>query len=92
VISWDELISKGYESESEDKELAARLAWMEFEEVKKAMDAKDPNIARVIVLKEMHGYEVSEIAKKLQLTERQVYYCIQQAKQIGKQYKSGNNG
>ena len=87
IISWDELIENGYEEQTEDKELAARLAWMEFEKVKEWMDAKDPNIARAIVLKEMQGYEVSEIAQKLGITERQVYYCLQQAKTIGKKYK-----
>lgn len=92
VISWDSLIEGGYEPESEDRDLAARLAWMEFEEVKKVMDRKDPNIARAIVLKEMHGYEVSEIAGRLHLTERQVYYLLQQAKHIGKQYKEKNHG
>ena len=91
VISWDGLIESGYEPESEDRELAARLAWMEFEEVKKVMDRKDPNIARAIILKEMHGYDVSEIAAKLHLTERQVYYLLQQAKNIGKQYKEKNH-
>ena len=87
VISWDDLIETGYEEQTNDKELAARLAWIEFEKVKKWMDAKDPNIARAIVLKEMQGYEVPEIAQKLGITERQVYYYLQQAKAIGKKYK-----
>ena len=87
VISLDGLIETGYEVQIEDKELAARLAWMEFEKVKVWMDAKDPNIACAIVLKEMQGYEVSEIAGKLGISERQVYYCLQQAKAIGKKYK-----
>lgn len=87
VISWDELIANVYEEQREDRELAARLAWMEFKKVKEWMDAKDPNIARAIVLKEMYGCEVSEIAEKLEIEERQVYYCLQQAKTIGKKYK-----
>lgn len=83
IISWDEILGMG----EEDKELTARFAWMEFKAVKKIMDEKDPNIARAIVLKEMQGYEVLEIAEKLSITERQVYYCLQQAKMIGKKYK-----
>ena len=31
--------------------------------------------------------QISEIAEKLAITERQVYYCLQQAKAIGKKYK-----
>ena len=91
VISWDEMIDAGYEEQTEDRELAARLAWMEFEKVKAWMDAKDPNIARVIVLKEMQGYDATEIAQMLGITERQVYYCLQQAKQIGKQYRDSSH-
>ncbi len=86
-LSWDELVESGYEVQTEDKELAARLAWMEFEKVKEWMDAKDPNIAKAIVLKEMVGDTVSEIALKLGIKERQVYYCLEQAKAIGKKYK-----
>lgn len=86
IISWDELIENGYEERTEDRELAARLAWLEFEKAKVWMDAKDPNIAIAIYYKEMKGFEVSEIAEMLGITERQVYYCLQQAVVIGKKY------
>lgn len=92
IISWDELIDTGYEKQTDDKEMAARLAWLEFEKVKEWMDARDPNIARAIFLKEMQGYDTTEIAEKLGITERQVYYCLQQAKQIGKQYRDSIHG
>lgn len=87
IISWDGLIESGYEVPSEDKKLTAQLAWMVFEKVKEWMDEKDPNIARAIIMREMEGYKVSEIAEKLDVTERQVYYYLQQAKAIGKKYR-----
>ncbi len=89
-ISWDEIIKTGYEPVSDDKNLRAFLAWMEFESIKKMMDAKDPNIARAIILKVLYNYNVQEIAESLQITVRQVYYCLQQAKQIGMLYKRNN--
>ena len=88
IVSWDEMVEQGYEEKrAEDKGLTASFAWMEFQEIKAVMDAKDPNIARAIIMKEMQGYEVAEIAEKLCVTERQVYYLLQQAKTIGKKYK-----
>ncbi len=90
IISWDGLIETGYEPESEDREMARAEARREFEDVRKVMDKKDPNIARAIVLKEMYGYSVAEIANKLNITERQVYYLIAQAKTIGKEYAEKN--
>lgn len=86
TISLDRLSESGYEEAVEDREMTARLAWMEFERLKVWMDAKDLNIAKAIILKEMHGYKVSEIAEELGIDERQVYYCLQQAKDIGKKY------
>ena len=76
----------GWEMPHEDAGYAAKEAWAVFESVKVHMDAKDKNIAKVIVLKEMYGYDATQIASKLGLTERQVYYYLQQAKQIGKDY------
>ena len=87
IISLDRLSESGYEEAVEDRVMTAKLAWMEFEGLKKRMDAKDPNIARAIVLKEMHGYKVCEIAEELGIDERQVYYCLQQAKDIGKKHR-----
>ena len=82
-VSLDE---PGWEMPQEDAGFAAKEAWAVFEKVKAHMDAKDKNIAKVVVLKEMYGYDVTQIAAKLGLTERQVYYYLQQAKQIGKEY------
>lgn len=50
------------------------------------MERKAPDIIRVIVLKEVYGYSVTEIAEEVGITERQVYYILNQAKKIGKEY------
>ena len=90
IISWDGLIETGYEPESENKAQAALEAWMEFEEVKRLMDEKNPAIAGAVVMKEMYGFTVPEIAKKLGVSQRRVYYLIAQAKTIEKEYARKN--
>lgn len=86
-ISLDQLSENGYEEAAEDRGMDMGLVKIEFESMRKIMDAKDPNIARAVVLREMYGYKVPEIARKLEINERQVYYCLQQARDIGKKYK-----
>ncbi len=51
------------------------------------MDKKNPKFAKAIVLKEFFGFSVPEIAKKLDDSERNIYYYLIEAKKIGKQYR-----
>lgn len=51
------------------------------------MDKKNPKFAKAIVLKEFFGFSVPEIAKKLDDSERNIYYYLTEAKKIGKQYR-----
>ncbi len=59
-------------------------------EAVKAIAAQNPKFAQAIVLKEDYGLTVSEIAQKLNDTERNIYYYLEQAKRIGRQYKRDN--
>ena len=84
------MIDGGYQAGSYDMELDRAEARLEFDQIRTIMDKKDPNIAEALIMKEVYGYTVSEIARKLNVTERQVYYLISQAKDIGKQYAKKN--
>ena len=60
---------------------------MTFEKVRVEMDKKDENIAKAVILKEMHELKVKEIAEELGIEERQVYYYLKQARDIGERFK-----
>lgn len=57
----------------------------------KVIAAQNPKFAQAIVLQEYYDLSVAEIAQKLNDTERNIYYYLDQAKKIGKQYKCGND-
>lgn len=82
VISWDE----GIESESWGM---AELyeAKVQYEEIRELMIREDPLIAQVFELKEGVGMSVREIADRLGLTTRQIYYYLQKAQDIGRKYR-----
>lgn len=63
---------------------------MELEAVCKVIDAKNPLYTKAIVLKEFYDLSVAEIARRLNTTERNVYFYISEAKKIGKQYREEN--
>ena len=87
VISLDGLEQEGCEFAAEDREMRAVEARMTFEKVRVEMDKKDENIAKAVILKEMHELKVKEIAEELGIEERQVYYCLKQARDIGERFK-----
>ncbi|WP_294460107.1 sigma factor-like helix-turn-helix DNA-binding protein [uncultured Ruminobacter sp.] len=81
VISWDEGI------ESQSREIADLYeAKVQYEEIRELMIREDSLIAQVFELKEGSGMTVKEIAEKLQITSRQVYYYLNKAQDIGKKY------
>ena len=63
---------------------------MDIADAVKAIAAQNPKFAQAIVLKEYYGLSVADIAQKLKDTERNIYYYLDQAKKIGKQYKRDN--
>ena len=82
VISWYEGI------ESESQEMAELYeAKVQYDEIRQLMIREDPLIAQVFELKEGSGMTVKEIADRLVLTTRQVYYYLQKAQDIGRKYR-----
>ena len=87
VISLDGLEQEGCEFAAEDRGMRAAEARMTFEKVRVEMDKKDENIAKAVILKELRELKVKEIAKELGIEERQVYYYLKQARDIGERFK-----
>ena len=81
VISWDE----GIETQSRGM-AELQDAEMLYEEIRELMIREDPLIAEVFELKEGDGLSVKEIADRLGLTNRQVYYYLKKAMDIGQKY------
>ena len=85
VISWDEVIeNECYQEEPVLSELFE--AKRQYEELRERMVREDPLIAEVFELKEGDGLSVKEIADRLGLTNRQVYYYLKKAMGIGRKY------
>lgn len=51
------------------------------------MVQEDPLIAQVFEMKDGSGMTVKEIADRLGLTPRQIYYYLQKAQDIGRKYQ-----
>ncbi len=85
-ISWDGLIESGYEGEADNRMVEQLQAKLEYEDIRSLMDSENPIIAQVFEMKERDGYSVSEIADKLHIKPRNVYYYLSRAKAIGKKY------
>ena len=85
VISWDAVIEN--EQHREEPVLAELFeAKRQYEELRERMVREDPLIAEVFELKEGDGLSVKEIADRLGLTTRQVYYYLKKAMDIGRRY------
>ena len=87
IISWEGLIETGYEPAGGKDETENTDRKMDIEKVITFLERRVPGIVRIIVLKEVYGYSVAEIAEEVGITERRVYYYLNQAKKIGKEYK-----
>lgn len=82
VISWDEGI------ETQSREMAELYeAKVQYEEIRELMIREDPLIAQVFELKEGSGMTVKEIADRIGLSIRQIYYYLQKAQDIGRKYQ-----
>lgn len=89
-LSWDTLIESGYEEDRQEDEVAALETRMELDAVMKVIDAKNPKYTKAIVLKEYYGLTVSEIAKMMNETERNIYFYLAEVKKIGAKFKRDN--
>lgn len=89
-LSWDTLIECGYEEVRQEDEVAKLETRMELDAVLKVIDAKNPKYTKSIVLKEYYGLTVSEIAKMMNETERNIYFYLAEAKKIGAKFKRDN--
>ena len=79
VISWDDGI------ESDSREMAELYeAKVQYEEIRDRMVREDPLIAEIFEMKEGSGMTVREIADRLGLTTRQIYYYLQKAQDISR--------
>ncbi|WP_031578815.1 sigma factor-like helix-turn-helix DNA-binding protein [Ruminobacter sp. RM87] len=86
VISWDEVIEN--EQHREEPVLAELFeAKRQYEEIRDLMIQEDPLIAEVFELKEGSGMTVKEIADRIGLSIRQIYYYLQKAQDIGRKYR-----
>lgn len=61
-------------------------AKVQYEEIRDLMIQEDPLIAEVFELKEGSGMTAKEIADRLGLRTRQIYYYLQKAQDIGRKY------
>ena len=89
-LSWDEYtdaMSSVAQADPGFEQLAKRMA---IADAVKVIAAQNPKFAQAIVIKEYYGLSVADIAQKLNDTERNIYYYLDQAKNIGKQYKCDN--
>lgn len=90
-LSWEQMIEKAYEGNDADTheepgyhQTEVRL---ELEAVCKVIGARNPLYAKAIIMKEYHGMSVDEIARELHTTKRRVYFYLDEARKIGKQYR-----
>lgn len=86
-ISWDGLIDSGYEEVSNTDEIRLANIRVMLESVSAEISAVNPKFTAAITLKEFYGFTVPEIADMMEDSERNVYYYIAQAKEIGKKLK-----
>lgn len=84
TLSWDAMVDSGYEGEDGTHMEEKVQAKMEYEDIEKEMDKKNPCFSKALKLKVLGGYTVKEIAMELGTSERNVYYYIDMAKTIGK--------
>ena len=59
---------------------------IEYEEIRKLMDAENSPITQIYELKEEGGYSVAEIAEQLYIVPKNIYYYLSRAKAIGQKY------
>ena len=90
VISWDKLVTTGYEPVAGAPADEQVIAKSEYRAIRSLMDKEDLRIARAFEMKELMGYDVKEIAAELNISGPRVYQLIARARAIGKEYREKN--
>lgn len=85
-ISWEHFVEIGYENEADNRMVEQLQAKLEYDEIRSLMIAENSLIALAFEMKECDGFSVNEIADKLHIKPRNVYYYLSRAKAIGKKY------
>ena len=89
-ISWDQLLSSGYEPEAAAPAEDQAIAKAVWNEIRTLMDAEDIRIAKAFMMQE-YGYKGKEIAAELGISSSRVSNLIARAHEIGKAYKEKQN-
>lgn len=87
-ISWEGMIDSGYEEVSNTDEIRLVNIRVMLESVSAEISAVNPKFTEAITLKEFYGFSVPEIADMMEDSERNIYYYIAQAKEIGQKLKN----
>ena len=87
-ISLDVHMEAGGDFADSDKDMRAAEARIELEKVCKTISQKNPKYTQAIILKEYYGLSVKEIAKRMDDTERNIRFYMDEAKKTGKKYKA----
>ena len=91
TISWDRLISAGYEPAMNEPIETQVIRRIELKELQARMDTEDKRLWQALWLKEIYGDSVQEIADNLNISEPMVYKLIQRAKEVAKAYRKERN-
>ncbi len=89
-ISWDQLLSSGYEPEATapaEEQAIAKTVW---NEICATMDDEDVRIAKAFTMQE-YGYKGKEIAAELGISSARVSNLIARAREIARVYKEKMN-
>lgn len=89
-ISWDQLLSSGYEPEATTPAEDQAIAKAVWNEIRTLMDAEDTRIAKAFTMRE-YGYKGKEIAAELGISKSRVSNLITRAQEIAKAYKEKRN-
>ena len=88
IISLDSMVEDGYEP-SYIVDWADQICGkMDREAIIRRMNAEDPRIAQIVMLRTTAGYSVKEIAAKFSISMPRVYQILKRAVEIGEEYRA----
>ena len=85
--SWDAMVEKGYDIPCQETGYDLVDLTDELKPVIDAIRAVNPKYLRAIVLRDYYGLSVKEVAEEMQETPRNVYFYIDRARKIGRQFR-----
>ena len=84
MVSWNEMVDKGYDPAAHDSTSEPALNRITYQEIRAEWNAADPRLARAFEMSES-GYDIKDIMVELNLSQRRVYQLIEKAKEMAKQ-------